>query len=188
MVKQEMARLSIEILGISELKWTGMGQFNSDYHYVYYCGQESLRRNEVTLTVNRSPKRSTWMQPQKWPNDLSSFPKQTIQPHCDPSLSPNHWCQRSWSWQVLWRCTTPSRTNTKKRCPSHYRGLECKSRKSKDTRNNRQVWHWSTKWSRAREREHTGHSKHPFPTTQEMTLHMDIIRWSILKSDQFCYL
>ena len=51
-VKQEMARVNIDILGISELKWTGMGEFNSDDHYVYYCGQESLRRNGVTTIVN----------------------------------------------------------------------------------------------------------------------------------------
>ena len=52
-VKQEMARVNINILGISELKWTGMGKFNSDDHYIYYCGQESIRRNRVTLTVNK---------------------------------------------------------------------------------------------------------------------------------------
>ena len=46
-VKQEVARVNVDILGISELKWTGMGAFNSDVHYIYYCGQESLRRNEV---------------------------------------------------------------------------------------------------------------------------------------------
>ena len=53
MVKQEMARVNINILGISELKWTGMGEFNSDDHHVYYCGQESFRRNRVTLIVNK---------------------------------------------------------------------------------------------------------------------------------------
>ena len=52
-VKQEMARVNINILGISELKWTGMGEFNSDDHYIYYCGQESLRRNGVAITVNK---------------------------------------------------------------------------------------------------------------------------------------
>ena len=55
-VKQEMARVNIDILGISELKWTGMGEFNSFDHYIYYCGQESLRRNGVTIIVNKSPK------------------------------------------------------------------------------------------------------------------------------------
>ena len=52
-VKQEMARVNTDILGISELKWTGMGEFNSDYLYIYYCGQESLRRNGVALIVNK---------------------------------------------------------------------------------------------------------------------------------------
>ena len=52
-VKQEMARVNVDILGISELKWTGMGEFNSDDHYIYYCGQESLRRNGVTIMVNK---------------------------------------------------------------------------------------------------------------------------------------
>ena len=52
-VKQEMARVNTNILGISELKWTGMGEFNSDDHYIYYCGQESLRRNGVALIVNK---------------------------------------------------------------------------------------------------------------------------------------
>ena len=52
-VKQEMVGVNINILGISELKWTGMSEFNSDHHYIYYCGQESLRRNGVTLMVNK---------------------------------------------------------------------------------------------------------------------------------------
>ena len=52
-VKQEMARMNVDILGICELKWTGMGEFNSDDHYIYYCGQESLRRNGVELIVNK---------------------------------------------------------------------------------------------------------------------------------------
>ena len=64
-VKQEMARVNVDILRIRELKWTGMGEFNSDDHYIYYCGQESLRRNGVAIMVNESPKSSTWMQSQK---------------------------------------------------------------------------------------------------------------------------
>ena len=52
-VQQEMARVNVDILGISELKWTGIGEFNSDDHYIYYCGQESLRRNGVAITVNK---------------------------------------------------------------------------------------------------------------------------------------
>ena len=64
-VKQEMVRVNVDTLGISELKWTGMGEFNSDDHYIYYCGQESLRRNGVAIMVKKSPKCSTWMQSQK---------------------------------------------------------------------------------------------------------------------------
>ena len=52
-VKQKMARANVDILGISELKWTGLGEFNSDHHYIYYCGQESLRRNAVVIMVNK---------------------------------------------------------------------------------------------------------------------------------------
>ena len=64
-VKQEMASVNNDILGISELNWTGMGEFNSDDHYIYYCGQESLRRNGIAIIVNKSPKCSTWLQSQK---------------------------------------------------------------------------------------------------------------------------
>ena len=91
---------------------------------------------------------------------------------------------------VLWRPIRPFRTDTKKSCPFHHSGMEWKGRKSRDTWNNRHIWPWSTKWSRTKAnrvlpRELTGHSKHPLPTTQEMTLHKDITRWSILKSDWF---
>ena len=128
------------------------------------------------------------MQSQKWKNDLCSFPRQTIQYHGNLSLCPDQWCWRSWSWMVLWRPTRPFRTNTQKRCPFHYKGLECKSRKSRNTWSNSQIWPWSIEWSRAKAnrvfpREHTGHSKYPIPTTQEKTLHIDITRWSTPKSD-----
>ena len=71
---------------------------------------------------------------------------------------------------------------------SHYRGLECKSRKSRNTWSNRQIWLWSAEWSRAKAngvlpRECTCRSKHPLPTTQKKTLHMKITRWSVMKSD-----
>ena len=80
---------------------------------------------------------------------------------------------------VLCRPIRPSRTKTQKRCLFHYRGLECKSSKSRNTWNNRQIWPWSTEWSRANAnrvlpRECTGHSKHPLPTTQEKTLHIRV--------------
>ena len=82
----------------------------------------------------------------------------------------------------------PSRTNNQKRCSFHYRGLECKSRKSRNTWSNRQIWPCSTEWSRAKAKrvlplERTGHSRHPLSTTQEKILPMDITRWSTPKSD-----
>ena len=64
-VQQEKARVNIDILGISEIKGSKMDKINSDDHYIYYCGQESLRRNGVALIVNKSSKWSTWMQSQK---------------------------------------------------------------------------------------------------------------------------
>ena len=64
-IKQETAKVNIDILGISELKWTGVGEFNLDDHYIYYCGQESLRRNGVAIIENKSLKCSTVMQSQK---------------------------------------------------------------------------------------------------------------------------
>ena len=80
------------------------------------------------------------------------------------------------------------RTNTQKGCHFHYRGLECKSRKLRNTWRNRQIWPWNVEWSRAKTnkvlpRKCTGHSKQPLATTQEKTLHMDITWWSTPKSD-----
>ena len=88
----------------------------------------------------------------------------------------------------IWVPLRPFRINTQKRCPFHYRGLECKSRKSRNTWSNSQIWPWHMEWSRAKTnrvlpRKCTGHSKHPLPTTQKKTLHMDITRWSTPKSD-----
>ena len=90
-VKQEMARVKNDILGINELKWMGMGEFNSDNHYIYYCGQGSLRRTGVALIdKKKSLKCSPWVQSQKQQNDLGSFPRQTIQHHSSPSVCPNN--------------------------------------------------------------------------------------------------
>ena len=81
-----------------------------------------------------------------------------------------------------------SELTPQKRCPFHYRRLECKSRNSRNTWSNRQIWPWNVEWSRAKNnrvlpRKCTGHSKHPLPKTQEKTLHMGITRWSTPKSD-----
>ena len=88
-VKVEMARVNINILGISELKWTGVGAFNSDDHYIYYCGQESLRKNGVALIVTKEFKMQ-YLDAISKTTDLCSFPRQTIQHDNNPSLYQNH--------------------------------------------------------------------------------------------------
>ena len=128
---------------------------------------------------------STWVQSQKQQNDVHSFPKQTFQYHSNLSLCPNHNTEEA-EVQWLWRPTRPPRTKTSKRCPFHQRGLECKSRKSRDTWrkkkkkrdtwSNGQVWLWSRKWNRAKTnrvlpRELTVHSKHPLPTKHKRWLY-----------------
>ena len=103
-IKEEMASMHINILEIGELKWAGMDEFNSDDHYIYYCGQESLRRNGVAIMVNKSPKCNTWMQSQKRQNDLCSFPRKTIQYHSYPSLFPYSNAKETeieWSYEDL---------------------------------------------------------------------------------------
>ena len=92
-VKKEMARVNVDILGISKIKWAGMGEFNSDDHHIYYCGQESLRKKWSSHHgQQKSLICSTWMQSQKRQNDLCSFPRQTIQYYSNPSLCPNQKC------------------------------------------------------------------------------------------------
>ena len=88
-VKQEMARANVYPPETSELKRAGAGKLNSGDHYIYYCGQESLRKDGVPLIANQSLKCSTWLQSQKQQNDVYSFPRQTIQYHGNPSLCPN---------------------------------------------------------------------------------------------------
>ena len=88
-VKQEMARVNVNILGISKLKWTGMGEFTSDDHYIYYCGQESLRRNGVAIMVNKRVQNAVLGCNLKNDRMICSFQRQTIQYHHNPSLCPN---------------------------------------------------------------------------------------------------
>ena len=125
-VKQEMARVNVDILGISKLKWTGMGEFKSDDHYIYDCGQESLRRNGVAHHgQQKSQKCSTWMQSQKRQNDLCLFPRQTnitvIQIYAPTSNAEGPEVERFCEdLQDLLELTP------KKKSPFHHRGLECK--------------------------------------------------------------
>ena len=89
-VEQEMARVNIDTLGISELKWSGMGEFNSDDHYIYYGRQEPLRRNEVALIVNKRVQNAILGCNLKNDRMICLFPRQTIQHHRIPSLCPNY--------------------------------------------------------------------------------------------------
>ena len=88
-VKHEKARLNTDISGISELKWTGVGKFNPDGCYIYSCGQVPQKKWNSPHSQQKSPKCSPWVQSQKWQNDLSLFPRQTIQQHSNPN-NPSH--------------------------------------------------------------------------------------------------
>ena len=93
-----MKTVKTDILGIGELKWTRMGEFNSDNYYRYYCEQEILRRNRVALIVNERVQNVVLGCNLKRQNDLCSFPRQTIQYHSNPRLWPQSLMGRSWSW------------------------------------------------------------------------------------------
>ena len=138
-VKQDMARVNIEILGINELKCTGIGEFNSDDHCIYYCRKESLRRNGVAIMVNKRVWNAVLGCNLKNDRMISvcfqSKPfNTTVIQVCAPTSNAEEAEVELQVYEVgLWRPTRPSRTNTQNRCPFHYRGLECKSRKSRDT-------------------------------------------------------
>ena len=146
-VKQEMARVNIDILGISELKWTGIGEFNSDHHYIYYCGQESLQRNGIALIANKRVQNAVLGCNLKNDRMISVCFQgkpfnMTVVQVCAPTTNAEEAeVERFYDdLQDLLELTP------KKRCPFHHRGLKCKSRKSRDdTWSNSQVWPWSTK-------------------------------------------
>ena len=146
-----MQRVNIDILGISELKWTGMREFNSDDHYIYYCGQETLRRNGVVIVVNKRVRNAVLGCSLKNDGMISvhfqgkPFNFTVIQIY---ALTSN--TEEAEVEQCYDRPTRTSRTNIQKRYSFHYRGLECKIRKSRNTWSNRQIWPWSTKQSRSK--------------------------------------
>ena len=145
-VKQETARVNVDILGISELKWTGMDELNSDDHYIYYCRQESLRRNGVAIMVNKRVLNAVLGCNVKNDRKISvrfqgkPFNITIIQVYGPTSNAEEAEVERFCEDLQYILELTPQ-----KRCPFHYRGLECKSRKSSDTWGNRQVWPWWTK-------------------------------------------
>ena len=137
-VKQEMARVNTNILGISELKWTGMSEFNSDDHYIYYCGQEPLRRKGVALIVNKRVQNAGSGCNLKNDRMISvSFQGKPFNITVIQVDAPTNNAEQvvvEWFYDDLQGLLelTPKKKK-KKRCPFHYRGLECKSRKSRDT-------------------------------------------------------
>ena len=143
-VKQEMARVNVHIRGISKLKWTGMGEFNSDDHYIYYCRQESLRRNGVAIMVNKRVQNAVLGCNLKNDRMISvcfqgkPFNIMVIQVYAPTSNAEE--AEVEWFYEDLQDLLelTPL-----KRCPFHYTGLECKSRKSRNTWGNRQIWPWN---------------------------------------------
>ena len=122
--KQEMTTVNIDILGISELKWSGMGEFNSDDHYIYFCGQESLRRNGVAVMVNKRDRNAVLgcnlknnkmicVRFQGKPLNIMG-----IQVYAPTSNAEE--AEVKWIYEDLQEL----RTNIQKRCPFHYRGME----------------------------------------------------------------
>ena len=133
-VKQEMARVNVDILGIRELKWTGMREFNSDDHYIYYCGQESLRRNGVAIIVNERVRNAVLGCNLK--NDRMISVRFQGKPFNITKIQVYAWTSNAEEAEVERfheDLQDLSELTPKKRCPFHYRGLECKSRKSRNT-------------------------------------------------------
>ena len=184
-----MATVNIDILGISELKWTEMGEFNSDDHYIYYCGQESLRRNGGAITVNERVQNAVLGCNLKSDTMISiriqgkPFNITVIQVYALTSNAEE--AEVEWLYEDLqdllevtpkndvlyiigdWNAKTGSQETP---------GVTGKFGLGVQNEAGQRL-------TRVLPREHTGHSKHPLPTTQEKTLHMDITRWSTPKSD-----
>ena len=140
-VKQEMTRVNIDILGVSELTLTGMGEFNSDDHYIYYCGQESLRRNGVVIMINKRVRNAVLGCNLKNDRMISvhfqgkQFNIMVFQVYALTSKAEKAEVGQFYEdLQDLLELTTP------KRCLFHYWGVECKSRKSRNTWSNRLIW------------------------------------------------
>ena len=184
-VKQEMARVNINILGNSKLKWTGMSEFTSDDHYIYYCGQESLRRNGVVIMVNKRVRNAVLGCNLKNDRMISvhfqgkPFNVTVIQVY---ALTSNvEEAEVEWFYEDLQDLLelTPKKDVlftiedwNAKAGSQELPGVTGKFGLG--------VQNEAGERLRVLSRERTGHSKHPLPTTQDKTLHMDITRWSKL--------
>ena len=160
-----------------------MGEFHSDDEYIHYCGQESLKRNGVAIIVNKRVPNAILRCSLKKDRTISfcfqgkPFYITVIQVYALTSNAEE--AEVEWFYEDLKNLLE---LIPKKDVLFIIGDWECKGRKSRATWSSRQIWHWSIKWSRAKTnralpREHTGHSKHPLPTTQKKTLHIDITRW-----------
>ena len=181
-----MARVNTDILEISELKWTGMGEFLRWPLYVLLWARTPLKKWS-THNSQKEPKiqyLDAISKMTEWSLHFQGKPFSilVIQVYDLTSNAAKPEVEQFYEdLQGLLELTPPKSYNF------HYRGLECKSSKSRNTWSNRQIWPWNTDWSRAKANRvclwYTGHSKHPLPATKEKTLHMDITRWSTRKSD-----
>ena len=188
-VKQEMARVNINILGISELKWMGTGKFNSDDHYIYYCGQESLSRNGVALIVKKKRDQNAVLGGNLKNNILISvciqgkpFSITVIQVY---ALTTNaEEAEVEWFYEDLQELLE---LNLPQNVLFNIRDWNAKVG-SQETPGVTDKFGLGVQ-NEAGQRltvvpgEHTGHNKRHLQTIQEMTLHMEITRWSIPKSD-----
>ena len=188
-VKQEMARVNVDIPGISKLKWTGMGEFNSDDHYIYYCRQESLRRNGVAMMVSKRVRNAA----------LGCNLKN------DRMISV-HFQGKPFNITVM-QAYAPTSNAEEAEVERFYEDLQHRLELTPKKDALFIIGDWNAKVgsqetpgvtgkfvlgirneagqkaNRVLPREQTGHSKYPLPKTQEKTLHMDITRWSTPKSD-----
>ena len=144
-INQEMGRVNIDILGISQLKWTGKGEFNSDDH-IYYSEQESLRRSGVAIMVNKRVQNTVLGCSLKNDRVISvhfqgkPFNITVIQVYAPTSNAEEAEVEQFYEHLQDLLELTPKKMSFS----SFYRGLECKSRKPRNTQNNRQIWPWST--------------------------------------------
>ena len=187
-VRQEMARVNVNILGISKLKWTGMGEVNSDDHYIYYHGQESLRRNGVAIMVNKRVRNAALGCSLKNDRMISvhlqdkPFNVTVIQVYAPTTNAEEAEVERFYEdLQDLVELTPKKdvlfilRDWNAKAGSQETPGVTGKFGLGMQNEAGQRLI--------VLPRKCTGHSKHPLPTTQEKTLHMDITRWSTPKSD-----
>ena len=183
-VKQEMARVNINILEISELNWTGIGEFNSDDHYIYYCGQESLRRNDVAIMVNKRVRNAVLgcnlksdktisVRFQGKPFNItiiqvytptSNAEEAEVERFCEDLQDLVELTSKKDVLFIIGDWSAKGRSQEKPGVSGKF-GLGVQNEAGR------------AKANTVLPRQHTGHSKHPLPTTQEKTLHMDITRW-----------